>query len=645
MKLKSSLSVCVLAGVLAFTAAVSLCGALLLRSQAVSSEYDSQKTLSGTLYILADSFYIQKQRAADKELEKAAAPYFSVRKKARDISSKAGEPSIAPISFLGFDYFAGNSDAFQIFYSQSPFPDGDSCAKVAGVPEDMRGDLDAYLRSHDVLPERYRCFIQGGKSYFGYLLDSAAGKHVTYLYVEKFPDDRRYAPDTSKQPQLDDILRSVLRNAEIDHLYLIVRKGETVFSSLRADLSGISAELKDNPEAFSRKAELNGKEYLISGTCGKNSLCSLVGTPLSPIVKPYAIFGIAAGCAGLILLALIFLLIRKSSVAEEKDANEVSAFISTLGDQALGAAEDTDNAVKALTADQHRVPVGIRVALTEAVRKVGDSIERRTEERLSEAEKISEGKFADGVETQLAREQKALLPKPADLPSSRFLDIGSYLLPSRKGCTDCYDIFRVDKDNIALMMGSSTVKGAPALRALTETSVLIRKALAFDGLRPAEALTSINSMLISRNHDGVVLKVFVMILSEYTGNYVMCSAGVSAPYQFGLQGVRRLEFNKAHGLFENPEEVYENFKGKLDFGDTVLITGEGFRRIRDFADEKTYGDEQLGVICEEGLESEGSADVLMRINRSAGKFAGRRQPESDMAVICIKKTNNVKERV
>ena len=54
------------------------------------------------------------------------------------------------------------------------------------------------------------------------------------------------------------------------------------------------------------------------------------------------------------------------------------------------------------------------------------------------------------------------MPDGTDMPNSKFLDIASFIIPSKLEPSDFYDVFRVDKDNIGIVFGSCNQPGLVA---------------------------------------------------------------------------------------------------------------------------------------------------------------------------------------
>ncbi len=603
------------------------------------SRLQSSRLLCG----VAESLYRNEEEERAQALSAAARPYLDIRDHARAMSSRPDEPSLEPISFLAFDYFAGNADAFQIFRSQDGYPEGVDCASIAGIPENMRGDLAGSMRKEGPLPERFRCYAQDGKNFFGYLLDSAAGKHVTYLYLEKFGDDKRFKAPKARELGLEKSLSSlVLPDSGTSRLLAVFHDGKAVFSSKKVDLGEIAGRLSRENRGFEGTFTLGGSEYDAAVACGE-SACALTAEA-APKARganiPFIAFGAVLGAA---VIALLLVWNRRRSKDEARETDRIGALIEAYGKQSLLSKDEADAAAEKITTDGRGLPAQVVVALSEAARAQGAAIDSKITSQREHFDEIIDGKFNEGVQAGRCMLQKGLPPSASEMPSSRFLDIASFLLPSKTGCTDAYDIFRVDRDNIAVVMASGSKGSGSSLTPLSGVFAVIRRCIRDEGMRPGETLGAINRMLALRSHGGVEIKAFVMILSEFTGNCIVSAAGFKAPMQFGIGGVKAPECGSGRALGANPQEAYGEHKNKLDFGETLLLCGNGIFSIHNQKKE-SYDEDRLRAVCAAITQTDSASDTLIALNKSVVGFSGTQQNDADLCAVCVKKTNNAKER-
>lgn len=603
------------------------------------SRLESSRLLCGVAEEITKNIDEERQRA----LQSAIAPFTEVRDRARSMSSKPDEVSLEPISFLAFDYFAQNSDQFQIFRSQENYPDGVDCASVAGIPENVKVDLASFMRSQGMLPERFRCYTENGQDFFGYLLDSAAGKHVTYLYLEKFTKERKFKQNVNSDLSLSKTLSSVLLPSDdSSRIVAVFESGKEVFSSKKTDFSEITNRLDRENRGFEDRLALDGVLYDTAVACGAKT-CALTAQKVREgraVSVPFLVFCVLGA---LLIIALLLLWSRGNKKSASALNEKIGDLIDSYGKLSLLGKDDASVAAEKITTQGHDLPPRVVVALVEAARSQGNAADAKISSQQEHFDEEIEGKYNEGLQGARCMLQKTLPPSSSEMPSSRFLDIASFLLPSKTGCTDAYDIFRVDRDNIALIMASGSKGEGRSITPLAGVFAVIRRCIRDEGMRPGETLSVINKMLAMRSHGGSEIKAFVMILSEFTGNCVISTAGFEAPMQFGLDGVKNPECGSARALGANPQEVYENHKNKLDFGETMLICGRGAFSIHNQKNE-CYDNERLRSVIATLKPTSSASDTLIAFNKSVVSFSGNQQNNADLCAVCVKKTNNAKEQ-
>lgn len=634
------------AGVAALAAGICAYGALGGSSSGESSESASGSRLQSSRLLCwgAEDAFRHADGEQARAMALAARPFVEVRDHARAMSARPDEPALEPISFLAFDYFAGNPDAFQLFRSQDGYPEGADCAAVAGVPGEMRQDFSGYMRKEGLLPERFRCYTREGKDFFGYLLDSAAGKHVTYLYLEKFPKERRFkAPPSAEQPLEKTLSSIVMPGSDPSRIMAIFKDGKQVFSSGKVDLGPVEKKLERENRGFEGRFSFGGTDYDAAVACGEKA-CALtadrVPSALGGMNIPFIAFGAVVGAA---VIALLVLLQRGRAKEDSKAADRIGRLIDDFGKQSLLSKDEANAAAEKITTDGRGLPAQVVVALSEAARAQGSAIDAKITSQQEHFDEVIDGKYNEGVQACRCKLQKGLPPSASEMPSSRFLDIASFLLPSKTGCTDAYDIFRVDRDNIALVMASGSKGEGHSITPLSGVFAVIRRCIRDEGMRPGETLTAVNRMLALRSHGGIEIRAFVMILSEFTGNCIVSAAGYKAPMQLGAEGVKAPECGTARALGANPQESYGEHKNKLDFGETLLLCGSGVFSIHNQKNE-CYDEDRLRTVFAALGPTASASDALIALNKSVVGFSGTQQNDADLCAVCVKKTNNAKDR-
>lgn len=627
-----------------FATVISIVSAVALRNGEIDRIYSEQEHTNSILNKLIVSKIEHSQDVDVRQYAEAARPFVRVRSDAREMSAKAASPQFAPISFLAFDYFAGRTDEFSsVFYSQRPFPEGEDCASMIGVPEQSLSKFRAFLASERIKYERYRCYTAGGQNFIGFLMDSASGRHITYLYLQRFPEGRKLSLK-SLNTIIAENMNTILGDNGIE-MHAAWYDGRLVASTPNFNEKESSLKPDPNQKIVNNEISVGDRHYLSTVSC-KDRVCVLSAFPTNKLSSLFIFIAVFAFFAGAVIVAGILQLQKRHQHSiDEKNTlflekiKSIVSFISKhdfnknvslepLQDHTISMGSDFNNAV---------VEVGHAFLDKLALLKTLD--EEKIAKIKNHASEEIEKSLNEGKAQALKAVQSSLMPKEIDLPSSRFLDISSLLLSSKKACTDTYDLFRADKDNLVFSMLSCSHKGPDAMALLPEAIILLRKFIRDEGLTPDLAYKEINKLLMERNHTGATISAFTMILSEFTGNYSCTSAGFKAPLLSTMSGVTPLELSVSRSLSENPEEHFFLNKGKLDFGNSILIITPGCFSLKNAHGEE-FGETRMTNSLAEKYERS-SQEMIYNIMHKLHEFSPS-EPDQDLCVLCVKKTNNAK---
>ncbi len=155
---------------------------------------------------------------------------------------------------------------------------------------------------------------------------------------------------------------------------------------------------------------------------------------------------------------------------------------------------------------------------------------------------------------------------------------------------DFYDIYELDKNNIAIAVGDVSGKGLEAAELTSVVKNCIR-GFAYQGLSPSEVLEKTNLVVTKTAPSLSYVTVFFAILEKSSGLLRYCSAGHLPPIikkktsSFEILDAR----NTALGVFEDLR--YEGEQLMLDDGDNLIVYTDGITEAR--RDLEFYGEERL----------------------------------------------------
>ena len=264
-----------------------------------------------------------------------------------------------------------------------------------------------------------------------------------------------------------------------------------------------------------------------------------------------------------------------------------------------------------------------------------DGIEKSVKERVQKAQ-------VDAVNRLISKTHKDLMPDGTDMPNSKFLDIASFIIPSKLEPSDFYDVFRVDKDNIGIVFGSCNQPGLVATNAINLCTSFIRKSFIEDQMLPGDTLTKLNHILMQKEIKDFNITLFAMILSEYTGNFIFTKAGIRSPLQIHLHKASIIEGDYTEKeLGADKSVTYLNSKGKITYKDFLVFVGRGIQDSVDF-DGQPFTQEMINEICVTNCDTN-AADLLIALYKKNKKFCEGVDNKLDVSGIVIRRNENNKE--
>ncbi|MDO5566930.1 MAG: SpoIIE family protein phosphatase, partial [Planctomycetia bacterium] len=198
---------------------------------------------------------------------------------------------------------------------------------------------------------------------------------------------------------------------------------------------------------------------------------------------------------------------------------------------------------------------------------------------------------------------------------------------------DLYDLFPLDRDTVAVIIGDVSGKGIPAalFMAVTET---LQRVCADADMDPGDLATRLNSVLMANNEAGMFVTWWVGFLELSTGILTFTNAGHNPPLIRRADGtVERL--TKRHGI---PLAAMDNITYKssqiiLGPRDTLILYTDGVTEAFNTENEM-FGDERLRRLLEQ-TTSETPQQLRDEVANSVKDFAGEAPQSDDITVLCV----------
>ncbi len=278
--------------------------------------------------------------------------------------------------------------------------------------------------------------------------------------------------------------------------------------------------------------------------------------------------------------------------------------------------------------------------------KTGDEIEIladafedmsvRTRRYIDELMQITSEKEKMKAELSVAAMiQTDMLPKNFPLfPDRGEFDVFASMNPAKEVGGDFYDIFLIDDDHLALVMGDVSGKGVSAALFMVKSKLLIQN-LAMSGGTPGEILEKVNKKLEEGNSAMMFVTVWLGILTISTGHLIEANGGHMNPAVRKDGGA--FEFiERKHGaaLGIRKNKTYEDDEIELAKGDCFFIYTDGVNEAENTSKELFGTDRMLDTLnnhADESLE-----EILQAMSDDVGRFAGGATQSDDITMLAIR---------
>jgi len=200
---------------------------------------------------------------------------------------------------------------------------------------------------------------------------------------------------------------------------------------------------------------------------------------------------------------------------------------------------------------------------------------------------------------------------------------------------DFYDFFRIDDDQIGLVIADVCGKGIPAALFMAVSQTILRTRAASNA-SAAECLTETNRLLADYSVEYMFVTTFYAIYNTKTGHVNYCNAGHNVPYVLRTDGtIEQLpkSSNMMVGAFK--EATYQEDSLQLGHGDTLVMYTDGVTEAMNRSD-KAFGNKRLEFLLG-GLSGLSCQQIVETVKTGVSCFVDGAEQSDDMTMLVLRR--------
>ena len=220
----------------------------------------------------------------------------------------------------------------------------------------------------------------------------------------------------------------------------------------------------------------------------------------------------------------------------------------------------------------------------------------------------------------------------SNLPTERIKNenycIFGFSQPAREVGGDFYDYYKLDGDNVAIVIGDASGKGIPAAILSTITQSMVKQLLKTER-DPSKVLYSLNNQLCENNSESMFITLWVGIYNHKSNILTFSNAGHDAPLimEDGKFKVLKVDPGIVLGVVED----FEFVKEEIPMSKGIMLYTDGITDAKN-SDGEFYGEDRLiNFLNEHDSENKLVGKLLEDID----KFTGREEQFDDMTLVIL----------
>ena len=230
--------------------------------------------------------------------------------------------------------------------------------------------------------------------------------------------------------------------------------------------------------------------------------------------------------------------------------------------------------------------------------------------------------------------QNSLLPViNSSYPGREEIDVSGFMEAAKEVGGDFYDLFFVDNNHIAFVIGDVSGKGVPAALFMASSKIILQNCIR-DIPDLSTAVETANHVLCQRNEADMFVTVWVGVLNLTTFEVEYVSAGHNPPVIISDAKAEYLKIKNGFVLAGMDGIKYKKYSVQLKQGDTVLLYTDGIVEA-ETKQHELFGEERL-LDCLDDSENKKADEIANTVKTSVDSFVDGNSQFDDMTLLCFK---------
>lgn len=230
--------------------------------------------------------------------------------------------------------------------------------------------------------------------------------------------------------------------------------------------------------------------------------------------------------------------------------------------------------------------------------------------------------------------QHSLLPFiNKDYPGVNALDVSGSMEAAKEVGGDFYDVFFVDQNRLAFVIGDVSGKGVPAALFMASSKITLQNCIR-DIPSLSHAMETANHALCARNEAEMFVTVWVGVFDLTDGTLTFVSAGHNPPVLLHEGKAEFLKCKSGFVLAGMDGMKYKEHTARLAKGDLICLYTDGVTEAED-KDHNLFGDERL-LRCFEAQNGGSAAGMIENVKKAVKTFINGNSQFDDMTMLCFR---------